>query len=641
MVPCVLLALIVTYDVYHSYSRMANAYDSEYNAFLSHEVLAVVHEVQKERGLTAGYIGSNGQQFSAQLTQQRQQVDSILAKLKEHRADWQLSEEMNKAYVEFIQPFQNINVERRNIDSLSTQLGNALGYYTNINNLGLHVVIMASKLSSNQIISSELFSIYNFSNTKESAGIERAVLANVLSSDKFTPQLRTRHTKLVTKQDVFTYEALESATPEIESIFKSALNNSAANKVEDYRQAVANKDANFGLSANDWFDVATQRINALKQAEEQALTIVDETAIAVQQEAVIVLVVEVAILIIGILVTIALSVAIRIRREQSEKIKKGIEIALNNRDLADEIEVISFDELGEAAQGINALTQLFAKDLNEFSAASKNITTSSADTAAAITQSQANLTQQQSDVDGITSSIVQMDVNVNDIAASMEVNAQSIHKVAEEAHEGKGVVTNAVSVIQDAASDMTASAEAISDLNERIGSITDMVQLIRGIAEQTNLLALNAAIEAARAGEQGRGFAVVADEVRSLASRTQQSTEEIANIVTELQDGSAQAFNVIEHGKENAIAASRQAELIKETLDRINDQINEVEVETSSVTKGTKEQAEAIHEVHQSITNISQRALENVAGAEQISVAAESIAKSALEMDEQIVKYTT
>ena len=104
---------------------------------------------------------------------------------------------------------------------------------------------MASKLSTNQIISAELFSIYNFSYTKESAGIERSVLANVFSADEFSPQLRIKHTELVTKQDIFTYEALESATAGIIDIFNNALTSEPNTKVEEYREAVANKDANF------------------------------------------------------------------------------------------------------------------------------------------------------------------------------------------------------------------------------------------------------------------------------------------------------------------------------------------------------------------------------------------------------------
>jgi len=501
MLPCALLALIVSYDVYHSYNKMVNAYESEYNAyeseynaFLSHETLSVVHEVQKERGLTAGYIGSKGARFKSELNQQRKLVDEAMQKLKAQRSNWQISDDMITAYNEFISPFNKIADTRRAVDSLSLPLSNALKYYTGINSLGLHVVIMASKLSTNQIISAELFSIYNFSYTKESAGIERAVLANVFSADEFSPQLRIKHTELVTKQDVFTYEALESATADIIDIFNNALRSESNTKVEEYRETVANKDANFNRQASEWFKVATERINLLKEAEEKALRVVDKTAIKIQQEAVVILVVELAILVLGILVTIALSLAIKVRKNQSDQIKHGIDVALNERNLADEIQIVSFDELGDAARNINSLTQLFSGDLKEFLTTSRNINATSEQTATAISQSKYNLKEQQLELEGVASSIIDMDRSVNDIANSMESNAHSIHTVVNDAVDGKNVVTDAVTVIREAAQDMTASADSISDLNERIGSITSMVQLIQGIAEQTNLLALNAAI---------------------------------------------------------------------------------------------------------------------------------------------------
>ncbi|REL30002.1 methyl-accepting chemotaxis protein [Thalassotalea euphylliae] len=639
ILPCILLGGVVFYDVYHSYNRMNNAYDSEYNAFLSHSVLGVVHEVQKERGMTAGFIGSSGQKFATELRQQRSLVDSALAKIKTDSKAWPLSADMQTSYDDFLAAFANLQATRQSVSSLSIPTADALRFYTNINNKGLHVVIMASKLSSNQVISSELFSIYNFSSAKESAGIERAVLANVLATDQFTPQQRAKHTELMTKQEVFLYEAFESATPELLSFFQQATGSSAALNVKQIRQAVADKNSNFNIQPQLWFQYATQRINALRDAEEKALSIVDKTAIKVQQEAVVVLVVELIVLAIGALTTIGIYISLSLRNHQSAKIKEGIDIALHRRDLLHEIKIVSYDELGEAAQGINSLTQLFAKDLSQFSSTAKDITQSTSETASAIEQSKVNLTEQHSGIQVIFSAAEQMNNNVSVIASAMQENSESVYKVAEESQQGKITVTEAVSVIQNAAEDMAKSAEAINQLNERVGSITDMVQLIGGIAEQTNLLALNAAIEAARAGEQGRGFAVVADEVRSLASRTQQSTEEISLVVDELQKGSTQAFDIINHGKKNAMAASHQAELIKAALDRITTQIDEVKNVTDSVTVSTKEQAQSIEEINTNIENIFQQATENVSGAEQIAVAAVTIADSAVDMDNQIEKY--
>lgn len=639
LLPCLLLGGVIFYDVSVSAKRMNDAYDAEYNAFLSHAVLALVHETQKERGASAGFIGSQGQKFQSNLTQQHRMTESQLTKLKSEVIHWDLSEEMTRELNILLQKFDQLDTVRRKVSSLSMSLPEALKYYTDINNQGLHIVITAARLSRDYIVATELMAIYNFSSAKESAGVERAVLSNVFAQDKFTPALRTRYTQLHTKQEVYLAEALEASPPEMKAMFSAALNSRAMKNVDAFRATVAGRDSGFRQEPEAWFSAATQRINALKEAEEKALTLVDKTAIKIQEEAVIVLVVELIILVIGLLITAALFISIRLRHQQSAKIAEGIIIAMEQRNLAHEIGILSSDELGKSATDINSLTRQFAEDLIEFGRASQKITTSTHETACAISQSQTNLVEQQSGVQTIASAAEQMSANIQVIANSMVENAAAAKSVSQESVNGQKVVTDAVQVIQQASLDMEKSATSVDALNERVGSISGMVDMIQSIAEQTNLLALNAAIEAARAGEQGRGFAVVADEVRSLASRTQQSTEEISALVSELQTSAKSASDVITQGKENAMQAAERAELIKEALGKIVEQAKQVESVTDSVSVNTQQQSNAIDEVSRHIVEIFAKATETVAGAEQIAVAASNIAEAAMDMDELIDRY--
>ena len=149
------------------------------------------------------------------------------------------------------------------------------------------------------------------------------------------------------------------------------------------------------------------------------------------------------------------------------------------------------------------------------------------------------------------------------------------------------------------------ASEVISELQEAIGSITDVLGVIRGIAEQTNLLALNAAIEAARAGEQGRGFAVVADEVRALASRTQQSTEEIQDMIETLESRASRATQVMESGRNKAEVSVEKAGLMSQVLTDIAEAVSQINSMNAQIASAAEEQSSVSDEMNNTISNIN------------------------------------
>ncbi|WP_220720106.1 methyl-accepting chemotaxis protein [Agarivorans litoreus] len=250
-----------------------------------------------------------------------------------------------------------------------------------------------------------------------------------------------------------------------------------------------------------------------------------------------------------------------------------------------------------------------------------------------------SIESQNHSVDAVSAAIQEMTASVHHIADFASQASQEASSANSTAQEGNQVVENTISVINDLAEEVNGTAQAINQLESYTSNVGVILDAIRGIAEQTNLLALNAAIEAARAGEQGRGFAVVADEVRTLASRTQDSTQEIQQVLEELQKGSGLAVEAMNRGIEQAGLSVEQSAQAGKSLMDITGKVESIHAVNEQIAAATEEQTKTSDLIHNSVNDIQQISLAVAKSSSEIDNVSEDVRQVTQRLSEVISQF--
>jgi methyl-accepting chemotaxis protein len=315
------------------------------------------------------------------------------------------------------------------------------------------------------------------------------------------------------------------------------------------------------------------------------------------------------------------------------------ELASGEGDLTQRLEVHDGDEFGLLARHFNQFIshiQTIMEDVNR----SFSEVAASAQTALMTTGEAEQLTEQQrTKIEQTAAAVTEMSASASEVAESALRAAESTSQADRAATAGNQVVKDAVSHIDGLAREVVAAAELVQRLEGDSQGIGTVLDVIRSIARQTNLLALNAAIEAARAGEQGRGFAVVADEVRTLAKRTQDSTEEINGMIEHLQTGAREAAAAMESSREVAIASAKQATRISATLDEIRESVSRVSQYNTHIATAAEQQSQAAATIDQSLHSVMQLTDSVVDKGTSSSAACQTLSKLSQTLKEQISRF--
>ena len=309
-------------------------------------------------------------------------------------------------------------------------------------------------------------------------------------------------------------------------------------------------------------------------------------------------------------------------------------------DLSTAIDVGSTDEVGELLGAMNGMRKKLMDMLSQISGTTSQLSTASEEMSAITTQSSAVIQQQRSETEQVATAMNEMTATVQEVAGNISNTALAASEANEHSVNGSQVVGQAVEQINKLAKQIEHASQTIHELEEHSEAISSVMDVITGIAEQTNLLALNAAIEAARAGEQGRGFAVVADEVRTLAGRTQDSTVEINQMIEKLQTGSRQAVQVMKQSQEQANAAVKHASESGAAFTTIADAVTRINGMSAQIASAAEEQGVVSEEINKNIVQINDMANQTASGAEETSVASRDLARMATELQGIVSEFT-
>ncbi|MFZ3502005.1 methyl-accepting chemotaxis protein [Vibrio harveyi] len=302
---------------------------------------------------------------------------------------------------------------------------------------------------------------------------------------------------------------------------------------------------------------------------------------------------------------------------------------------------IGNDELGILADACIDMQAKLLSLVDSISSTTAQVSTATEEVSAISEQTSSGMDEQQQQLNLIATAMNEMQATVNDVANNTEAASETANGASNDAKQGLEVVQECISQINEASVAIQSVGTMVSELEQDASNISVVVDVIQDIAEQTNLLALNAAIEAARAGEQGRGFAVVADEVRTLASRTQSSTEEIVSIISKLQNCSKTAVSATNNSNDLIQVCVEQAQNAGATIGQIEKSVDNIAEKSIQIASACSEQSSVTEELHRNVEHINQFSSEVATGSRQTAVACRDLSELAVGLQEIVSQFKT
>lgn len=562
-----------------------------------------------------------GHQYQ-QVTDAEEELDRYVERFF---ADSQRAFESHKAYLAL-----NITINK-----LERELRNEIEFFSNdVNDLAKYGDSFAEK-SSSSILSANLKSVSNDFNrimfTKDISKIK--LLKNSFSTSGYglkAIEERLKKLKLggsnnadeLLETVVILQQSLTEPTGVVQQHKKQV---QLQNQVSDLLRVLSKTVNDTNTSLNN-LRTKTQTLADIGKLETQdRVTSSQKSSIAI----------SVISILVSVLIAVWVSHSIRTPLSRVMSILKLI----SDGDLSQRMSIDSKDEFGQLSQWVNELANKQEEIIRDIQSASDKISESAQNAAGISDRTSLMMVQQQQHTTQVATAIHQMSATVVEVAQSAEKAKYQVTRIDESAKQNRILMQQNITVADSLATEIERATVVIEKVNQDSTNIGHILEVIEGISTQTNLLALNAAIEAARAGEQGRGFAVVADEVRSLASRTQNSTQKIQTMIESLQSGARNARTIMESSHIEAQSCVSQTQKAGKSLEQMMEQLGDIRKMSSNIATAAEEQTASSQEISNSVQCIAEMAEIGAQGSEQSALDSEALSSLAQQQQQLVCQF--
>ncbi len=605
----------------------------------------LIHELQKERGMSAGFIASKGEKFSDELKKQRVVGDSMLKKLQGTiAAQGGKIDSIKKGLEKVSEQTGKLQATRTAVDSQSIDAKSTIAYFNGLIGSCLEIGFSVVGKADEPEIAMEAFSYVAFQGAKESVGQLRATVNGVLAEDAMDFPGSQRIARLVASEQNRMSNFQRYADPSVVSYFKEQVQKDENfKKTDELLQTILDKGvgSNLGIPAETWFNTITAKINLLKGIEDKLSAGLIELSKSKASTAtrnvtvsiVITAILSLSTLLFGLLIIRSISVPLR------ELVATLKNIAEGEGDLTRRLPEGRRDETGEVCLWFNRFVGNVHGIISQVSNTTMQVASSSGhlqSTAEQIATAAEEVAAQSATV---ATASEEMSATSNDISRNCTLAADIANRASEMAGDGAAVVQETLLGMEHIAEKVRESAHTVEALGARSQQIGAIVGTIEDIADQTNLLALNAAIEAARAGEQGRGFAVVADEVRALAERTTRATREIGEMIKAIQNETGGAVSTMEEGVNEVEKGMDSSRRSGEALQQILAGIKEVTMQVHQIATAAEEQTAVTGEISTNIHQITDVVQQTANGAHETAGAASNLSNLSKDLERLVRRF--